>query len=137
MKTQKILIITIVAYYTCFDLCAQISTNEQPYSFASTDKSLLLRRSAEEAILVSLPVEKKQIEKEDIDDEANGIPPRFGYSIPVSYNMENSGTWTKLNNGDRLWQLTIHSPRSAEAPASVMLFTLVVSALRPFTVSFL
>ncbi len=110
MKIRKILIITIITCLTCFDLCAQISTNEEPYSFTSTDRSLSLRRSTEEAVLVSLPVEKKQIEKEDIDDEANGIPPRFGYSIPVNYNMENSGRWTKLDDGGRLWQLTIYSP---------------------------
>ena len=44
-----------------------------------------------------------------IEDEANdknlSIPYRFGYKFEVNYNLENSGTWETLPNGDRIWRI--------------------------------
>jgi len=42
--------------------------------------------------------------------EAGGFPPRFGYRHDVNYNMENSGEWTDLPNGDKIWRLAISCP---------------------------
>ncbi|MDR2425074.1 MAG: hypothetical protein LBD59_10195, partial [Prevotellaceae bacterium] len=47
------------------------------------------------------------IYQEDESDEANGLPPRFGYSHPVNYDLTNSGEWTTLANGDKIWRLNI------------------------------
>jgi hypothetical protein len=44
---------------------------------------------------------------EDIADEANGLPPRFGYPHAVNYNLNNSGEWITLQNGDKIWTLDI------------------------------
>jgi hypothetical protein len=49
----------------------------------------------------------KKINQEDVENEAKGIPPRFGYRHEVRYNLENSGEWTDLPNGDKIWQLEI------------------------------
>jgi len=49
----------------------------------------------------------KKIEQEDKEDEENGIPPRFGYPHKVNYNLDNSGEWVVLPNGDKLWRLAI------------------------------
>ena len=57
-------------------------------------------------------LDMNRIEQEDVQDEANGLPPRFGYPHEVSLNLENSGRWQELSNGDRLWQLTIRCPQA-------------------------
>jgi hypothetical protein len=47
---------------------------------------------------------------EDIErDKQKSIPFRFGYNHFVQLNLQNSGTWTTLSNGDKLWRLIIHS----------------------------
>ena len=40
------------------------------------------------------------------------MPPRFGYQHRVNYDLNNSGTWYKLSNGDRLWQLNVVCPNA-------------------------
>ncbi len=47
------------------------------------------------------------ITAEDIIDEQNGLPPRFGVPVDVNYNLTNSGIWTILPNNDRIWRLKI------------------------------
>ncbi len=44
------------------------------------------------------------------EDEANSdrsIPFRFAYAHEVTLNLNNSGNWTNLHNGDRIWTLAI------------------------------
>lgn len=36
-------------------------------------------------------------------------PERMGVSIPVDFTMRNSGSWSRLDNGDRLWRLKLQS----------------------------
>lgn len=40
----------------------------------------------------------------------NPGPWRFGYNYFVNYNLNNSGVWTILDNGDRLWRLGVVCP---------------------------
>jgi hypothetical protein len=47
---------------------------------------------------------------EDEIEELEGLPFRFGYPHDVEYNLQNSGTWETLPNGDRLWRLKIDCP---------------------------
>ena len=42
-------------------------------------------------------------------EEAQGLPPRFGELRPANYNLNNTGIWNSLSNGDRVWQLKIKS----------------------------
>lgn len=46
---------------------------------------------------------------EDAQLEAAGRPPRFAKFINAGYGTANSGTWTNLKNGDRVWRLRIES----------------------------
>lgn len=55
-------------------------------------------------------LDMSQLEQEDKKDEANGLPPRFGFPHKVNFNLRNSGVWTVLPNGDRIWQLSIRCP---------------------------
>lgn len=47
-----------------------------------------------------------------VDQKFKGRPYRFGYNHLVYYKPENSGTWTNLPNGDRLWQLDVKASGS-------------------------
>ena len=49
---------------------------------------------------------------EDEAREASGIkgPWRFGYNHAVDLDLSNSGTWTTLGNGDRIWRLALRCP---------------------------
>ncbi len=89
-------------YFT--DTNAQINIGGEPISF-------------KQALTVEIPVKKmpkldmKAIEQQDLADDAEGMPTRFGYSHPVNYNLKNSGTWEELVDGSgRIWRLSIQCP---------------------------
>ncbi len=50
------------------------------------------------------------IAREDREDQEKGLPPRFGYPIDAGLNLNNSGKWVELPNGDKVWLLKIQSP---------------------------
>ena len=86
---------------------AQLSTNEKPVSFSLPSGSL---GSIDSKRMPMLDMEK--IKAEDLEDEQYDMPPRFGYSHIVNFDLYNSGTWTTLPNGDKLWQLKIICPNA-------------------------
>jgi len=98
----------VFLFFGCFAY-GQISTSEEPISFR-TDVPTLRASEKTQIILPSLDMEK--IQQEDKEDEANGMPPRFGYIHDVSLNLENSGEWTVLSDGSRIWRLTLHCPNA-------------------------
>ena len=51
---------------------------------------------------------------EDDRDFKNGVFYKIGRSIPINTNINNSGTWTNLPNGKKIWRLKI---KSADAKA--------------------
>ena len=83
---------------------AQISTHELPVSF-KYDIDKLRETSTNSKTLPYLDFQK--LDKEDQQDEKNGVPPRFGYRQKVDYSINNSGTWYTLPNGDKIWRLNI------------------------------
>ncbi len=89
-------------------MSAQLSTDEKPISFDNARMSGVSKRRIKKVTMPSLDMAK--IEKEDAEDEEMGFPPRFGYKHKVHLNLQNSGTWKELANGDRLWQLNIVCP---------------------------
>jgi len=98
----------ILAFFVCFTSYAQITTDEQPISF-NPAVGLVLKDNASD--VKTLPgLDMSQLEQEDKKDEANGLPPRFGFPHKVNFNLRNSGVWTVLPNGDRIWQLSIRCP---------------------------
>ncbi len=88
---------------------AQLSTNEQPISFGKTFR--LADNDRKAVPVITMPeLDMKKIEDEDREDEEYDMPPRFGYRHKVDYNLNNSGVWHVLPNGDRLWQVEIVCP---------------------------
>ena len=104
--------ILLMSFFICafFSVNAQISTDEEPVSFR--EGNMPSRFSVSQDIRTMPALDMNRIEQEDVQDEANGLPPRFGYPHEVSLNLENSGRWQELSNGDRLWQLTIRCPQA-------------------------
>ncbi len=83
---------------------AQISHGGTPPSFI--DGSV-----ADNIEVINL--EKPDMEQIMIEDEMNvndNLRPRAGVSVTVNKGIENSGIWTELENGGRLWQLSLHCP---------------------------
>ncbi|MBL0328084.1 MAG: T9SS type A sorting domain-containing protein [Bacteroidetes bacterium] len=82
---------------------AQYSQGGTPYSFNSNITKQAVN-------YVNMPAfDLSALQAEDaINDQSKG-PFRFGYNHMVNLNLNNSGSWTTLANGDRLWQMGVTS----------------------------
>jgi len=91
--------------FLCFSvtLSAQITNEGTPKSWNSNRVSNL------EAI--KMPAfNLEQLQAEDaVNDKKGDAPWRFGKEFIVNYTLENSGKWTTLENGDRIWQIRFQS----------------------------
>lgn len=102
MKT-KLFFFTISLFF-CVSIYAQKSDKSPPKSIElklNDDSSI----TATKRVFPALNI--KAIQKEDENDERNGLPPRFGYPLDIDFNLTNSGSWKILPNGDRIWRLEI------------------------------
>ncbi|ASB48232.1 hypothetical protein [Alkalitalea saponilacus] len=105
---MKKILTLITLNFVFFSASTQISTDELPVSFNETIGVAIQNRETDLKIMPSLDMAR--IQQEDERDAQNGLPPRFGFPHAVSFNLLNSGVWTTLPNGDRIWQLSIHCP---------------------------
>ena len=101
---MKNIFVSIILFLSCYCAYGQISTQEEPASFR-TSVPALRSGALTQKIMPSLDIET--IRREDIEDMQNGLPFRFGYKHEVDYTLENSGEWTDLPDGGRLWPLEI------------------------------
>jgi len=109
------LVFTIgVMLLTC-TMYGQLSTWEKPISFSRADVPALKKNAKTVKSFDTLDMQK--IEREDAETRGKGGQIRFGYPHEVNYNLENSGEWTVLSNGDRIWRLLI----SCEGATSINL----------------
>jgi len=81
---------------------AQLSEGGKPYSYTHF-------APAQIQTVIMPPVNVPKLLAEDESEQSKGLPFRFGVSIDVDYNMNNSGTWISLPNGAKLWRLNIKS----------------------------
>jgi hypothetical protein len=101
---KKIRFLTAIMFLSCHIIYGQINTQEEPISFRSNVPNLT---KSEKTVKFFAALDMDKIEQEDKEDEKNRIPPRFGYPHEVNYNLDNSGEWVTLKNGDRIWRLII------------------------------
>lgn len=92
---------------SALSLNAQLSTYEKPPSYSM--KSELLKYD-DKNIKVMPPIDLAKLLEEDKEEEAHGLPPRFGFKHKVNLNTENSGQWYKLDDGRKMWRLKISCP---------------------------
>jgi hypothetical protein len=83
---------------------AQLSQGGTPFSFNNGSKSI------KPITFVEMPsFNLADLQAEDAINDLSKGPFRFGYNHMVNLNLSNSGNWTTLPNGDRLWQLGVKS----------------------------
>ncbi|MTI29657.1 trypsin-like peptidase domain-containing protein [Xanthovirga aplysinae] len=82
---------------------AQISAGGVPYSFQQTVQETII------PVEIMPSVNLVQLQQEDQQDDANGLPPRFGFPHNVNLHLNNSGLWQEVDGG-RLWRLDIQAP---------------------------
>jgi Trypsin. len=109
MKVKGKFFIIISCFTFCISVLAQNSTKESPISY-NRDVPQFKKNDKTVKSLPSIDISK--LLKEDEEDEVKGNPPRFGYRHKVDYNLDNSGEWVILDNGDRIWRLNINCPNS-------------------------
>ena len=106
---KTIILLVLLCQFT--NANAQLSTNEKPICFNSRRDLTVISKSA--VPVATMPqLDMIKIKKEDKEDEEYDIPPRFGYSHKVNYDLNNSGTWYELPNGDKIWQLDVICPNA-------------------------
>ena len=98
---KKLLLFFVFGY--SMTLVAQVTNEGEPASWSSVKKSGITA--------ITLPqIDIKKIKTEDdINNKLREKPYRVGISHKVNYGMENSGTWTDLANGDRIWRILFSS----------------------------
>ncbi len=105
MKKYYLLALTmsLLILFCSLQLKSQVSEGGTPPSstFAITADNI-------DHIIIPAPnVENLLIEDKAANEK--GDPFRFGVILPVNLNMGNSGTWTDLPDGRRIWRLAISS----------------------------
>ncbi len=85
-------------------LFAQTSAGGTPYGLSNAFQQQY--RSTPLSTEQVSPLDLRRIHKED-EDQVGTV--RFAAPLAVSYSLEQSGQWTELKNGDRLWQLKLQS----------------------------
>ncbi|MDR2972960.1 MAG: hypothetical protein LBU83_13725, partial [Bacteroidales bacterium] len=113
MKKNGILVLTLLILL-CINLQAQINIGGNPVSFDYEGKRIL-----EPLIFVQTPLlDMAVVEAEDAQWEAERaagmikIGRRFGIEFEVEYDLHNSGTWTCLPDGGKLWRLGVECPEA-------------------------
>ncbi len=104
---MKKFIIAFLLFLPAYIIQAQISHGGMPYSFShkNLDKNI-------PQVQIPQP-DLNQLQAEDaITDQYKDIPWRFGVVNPVNLDVTNSGVWTTLKNGDRIWRLKIYAPNA-------------------------
>ncbi len=77
-------------------------------SRGGTPKSVRLGIPNDNIEVISMPsVDVAAMVLEDADRAMSNLPYRFAKGFAVNYNLVNSGSWTNLANGDRIWRLQI------------------------------
>lgn len=103
---MKKYLISLVFIIIWANLSAQVLT--QKVSSKTIDKTIKLIDKKGIDVLTMPSFDVSKFLEEDKINKALDLPYRFGYAFKVDYNMQNSGTWTKVDSG-RVWSLKIIS----------------------------
>ena len=95
---KKIIVITFLVFGF---LIAQQSIGGTPYSIE--------HRLLDVSNKITLPVLNIDQLLEEDRNAPLATPFRYGYKFDVNLSLHNSGEWLDLDNGDRIWKLSIYS----------------------------
>lgn len=82
---------------------AQVTNQGEPLSWKIDNLSAIEPINMPDFDLAALQ------EEDSINDIKNDRPWRFGHEQLVDHNLDNSGTWQTLSNGDRIWRIRYFS----------------------------
>lgn len=102
-RMKKNLLLLIVLVFT-INGYTQISHGGKPMSFHQQG----LKSNIDYRIMPELDIQSL-LEEDARDEKAGDIAWRFGKEMEVDFNLDNSGNWEILENGDRIWRLEITS----------------------------
>jgi lysyl endopeptidase len=102
MKNITFFILLVFA----LNISAQNLTQPQPESWAISSITDV------QPITLQKPDLSNLIAEDKINDKDKSIPWRFGYDNYVNFGLTNSGKWSTLANGDRLWRVNFISPKA-------------------------
>jgi hypothetical protein len=100
---KKLLSLGLGILLGSISLQAQIAASHSPFAMNKYTPTQIIT-----------PPNMEMIKAQDIERDKNGQYYRIGVATNTDINPLNSGLWTTMNNGDRLWQIRIQSP-GAEA----------------------
>lgn len=103
---MKKYIISLIFFIIGANLSAQVLT--QKVNSETIDESIKLADKSSIDIVTMPSFNVSQLLAEDELNKTLDLPYRFGYAFDVDYNMQNSGTWSEVENG-RIWSLKIVS----------------------------
>ncbi len=96
---RKPLFLLLWLLLACHISNAQVSRGGKPYSYSA---------DLPEVITKTIPsLSQENLRKEDEQREKQGLPLRVGIISSTDYSLNNTGTWSTLSNGDRVWRLKI------------------------------
>lgn len=103
MKTKKLFLFSLLIISSIYSF-GQIKNLGKP-------KSWLLKSDQTQLTTENMPVFDYSIYRslDSVNDVQKNGPWRFGHKFFVNYSLNNSGVWTNLPNGDRIWRLKIKS----------------------------
>lgn len=101
---MRIIYLSIVLWLGWATSWAQLTNEGYPKSW--TEKGMATEIDEQRLPPFDLAVQQQA---DAINDAQWAGPWRFGFRHLVSYNLQNSGTWTTLKNGDRVWRLGLVS----------------------------
>lgn len=100
------IIYLLILMFCCYWSASWAQTTNTGYPKSWTEKKLFQQIDWRDLPKVDL----KTIEQEDALNDTQRLGPwRFGFKHFVQYDLQNSGTWNTLDNGDRIWRLGIYS----------------------------
>jgi len=105
MKNYKLIIFLGLLVFSILAK-AQISTREVPIGF----KHNFRREQISEIVMPAVDILKLQAE--DKEEVELGLPPRFGFTHTVNFNLLDTGQWHTLENGDKICLLSIVCPKA-------------------------
>lgn len=104
-KTLGLCLVLLLGAHCCVSPAfAQISAGGTPPSFTQVISGTVPTITMQPVDAAALLAEDAQLPKEERN--------RFALPLDVALNLTNSGVWSALPNGDRVWRLRISSPRA-------------------------
>ena len=102
----KFTTLSVLILITLFSLSSKLSAQ---ISYGGSPKSFELESEVDFDMIVIPEINIVKAIEEDIKRDERGDLYRYGIGIPTYLTVENSGSWTELPNGDRIWKLKIKS----------------------------